>query len=102
MKKLLSSLVVLLLLVSCCLIAAFPTSASDINYEDFDIIDGVLLEYVGPGGDVVVPAVDGDGNLVTRIDIKAFYGNTDVTSVVVLKNKRKKISKNFIIENKTF
>ena len=72
MKKLLASVITLLLLVSCCLIAAFPTSATDINYDDFDIIDGVLLEYVGPGGDVVVPAVDEDGNPVTRIDTKAF------------------------------
>lgn len=83
MKKLLSSLVVLLLLVSCCLIAAFPTSASDINYEDFDIIDGVLLEYVGPGGDVVIPSVDADGNPVTHIDSRAFWKNKDVTRVVI-------------------
>lgn len=83
MKKLFSSAITLLLLMSCCLIAAFPTSATDINYDDFDIIEGVLIEYVGPGGDVVVPAVDEDGNPVTRIDSKAFYGNTDVTSVVV-------------------
>jgi len=83
MKKLLSSLVVLLLLVSCCLIAAFPTSASDINYDDFDIIDGVLIEYLGEGGDVVVPSVDADGNPVTHIDSRAFHKNTDRTSVVI-------------------
>ena len=83
MKKLLSSLVVLLLLVSCCLIAAFPTSATDINYDDFDIIDGVLIEYLGEGGDVVVPSVDADGNPVTHIDSRAFRQNTDITSVVI-------------------
>lgn len=83
MKKSISYMIVILILIINCLIAAFPTSATDINYDDFDIIDGVLLEYVGPGGDVVVPAVDEDGNPVTRIDTKAFYGNTDVTSVVV-------------------
>ncbi len=83
MKKLFASVITLLLLVSCCLIAAFPTSATDINYDDFDIIDGVLLEYEGEGGDVVIPAADEEGNPVTRIDSKAFHGNTDVTSVVV-------------------
>lgn len=83
MKKLISSLVVLLLLVSCCLIAAFPTSASDINYDDFDIFDGVLIEYKGEGGDVVVPSVDADGYPITHIDSRAFWKNTSVTSVVV-------------------
>ncbi len=83
MKKLLSGLFVLLLLVSCCLIAAFPTSASDINYDDFYIIDGVLIEYIGEGGDVVVPSVDADGYPVTHIDSRAFWKNTDVTSVVI-------------------
>ena len=83
MKKLLSSLVVLLLLVSCCLIAAFPTSATDINYDDFDIIDGVLIEYLGAGGDVVIPSVDADGNPITHIDSRAFWKNTSVTSVVI-------------------
>lgn len=83
MKKLISSVIILLLLMSCCLIAAFPTSATDINYDDFDIIEGSLIEYVGPGGDVVVPAVDEEGNPVTRIDSRAFYGNTNVTSVVI-------------------
>ena len=83
MKKLLSSLIVLLLLVGCCLIAAFPTSASDINYDDWDIIDGVVIEYIGEGGDVVVPSVDVDGNPITHIDSRAFKQNKDITSVVV-------------------
>ena len=83
MKKLLTSLIVLLLLVGCCLIAAFPTSASDINYDDWDIIDGVIIEYIGAGGDVVVPSVDADGNPITHIDSRAFRSNTDITSVVI-------------------
>jgi len=74
---------VLLLLVSCCLIAAFPTSATDINFDDFDIIDGVIIEYLGEGGDVVVPSIDADGNPVTHIDSRAFRQNTDVTSVII-------------------
>ena len=83
MKKFLTSIVVLLLLVSCCLIAAFPTSASDVNYEDWDIIDGVILEYLGEDPDVVVPAVDEDGNPITRIDSRAFLKNTNIQSVVI-------------------
>lgn len=84
MKKLLSSLVVLLLLISCCLIAAFPTSASDINYDDFDIIDGILLEYIGEGvEEIVIPSVDVNGDPVTQIAERAFNGNTEITSVVI-------------------
>ncbi len=84
MKKLLASVVVLLLLVSCCLISAFPTSASDINYEDFWISeDGIIVEYLGAGGDVIVPSYDADGNPITGIDTRAFADNMDVTSVVI-------------------
>ena len=83
MKKILTSFIVLLLLVSCCLIAAFPTSASDVNYDDWDIIDGVILEYLGTDPDVVVPAVDEDGNPITRIDSRAFLKNTNIQSVVI-------------------
>ena len=83
MKKLLASLITLILLVSCCLIAAFPTSAVDVNYDDFDIVDGVIIEYLGAGGEVVIPSYDADGNEVTKIDTRAFYGNTDVTAVYI-------------------
>lgn len=84
MKKLLASLVVMLLLVSCCLISAFPTSAVDINYDDFWISeDGIIVEYLGAGGDVVVPSVDADGNPITGIDTRAFAMNADITSVVI-------------------
>ena len=83
MKKILTSFIVLLLLVSCCLIAAFPTSASDINYEDWDIIDGSILEYLGEDENVVVPAVDQDGNPITRIFSRAFITNINVREVVI-------------------
>lgn len=83
MKKLLASLITLILLVSCCLIAAFPTSAVDVNYDDFDIVDGVIIEYLGAGGEVVIPSYDADGKEITKIDNRAFYGNTDVTAVYV-------------------
>lgn len=82
-KKLLASVIILLLLLSVCLIAAFPASAADVNYDDFEIYDGVLVEYIGPGGAVEIPSVDREGNPVTHIDTRAFYGNTDVTSVVI-------------------
>ena len=83
MKKILASVITLILLLSCCLIAAFPTSAADVNYDDFEIVDGLLVEYLGSDSEVVVPSVDRDGNPVTAIDNKAFWGNTDITSVVI-------------------
>ncbi|MBQ8110035.1 MAG: leucine-rich repeat protein [Clostridia bacterium] len=45
--------------------------------EDFYIVDGVLLKYIGQGGDVVIP----DG--VTSIAKEAFYGFETINSVVV-------------------
>lgn len=83
MKKALIGLIVVLILTMSCMFAAFPASASDINYEDFEIIDGVLIEYIGEGGDVVIPSTDADGNPVTWVDSRAFYGCTELTSVVV-------------------
>lgn len=83
MKKILSIFTMLFLLVSCCLIAAFPTSAVDVNYDDFDISDGMIIEYIGEGGDVVIPSVDADGNKITAIDKRAFFGNDTVTAVYI-------------------
>ena len=83
MKKLQASVITLLLLLSVCLIAAFPTSAADVNYDDFEIYDGVLVEYIGEDSEVVVPSVDRDGNPVTHIDSRAFRDNKTITSVVV-------------------
>ena len=83
MKKLLSALVLIAVLMSACFVGAMPASAAKINYDDFDIYDGILVEYLGPGGDVVIPSKDADGNPVTEIDSKAFYENNDITSVVI-------------------
>ncbi len=84
MKKLLSSLIVLLLLVACCLIAAFPASASDVNYDDYFIVDGMIIEYTGETeAEIVVPSVDADGNPIVRIDSRAFRNHTELTSVVI-------------------
>lgn len=45
--------------------------------DDFIIENGVLIKYVGPGGDVVLP----EG--ITRISDNAFRSNQTVTSVVM-------------------
>ncbi len=83
MKKIISSLVLIAVLLSACFIGAMPASAAAINYDDFDIYDGILVEYLGDGGDVVIPSVDADGNPVTEIDSRAFHNNEDITSVVI-------------------
>lgn len=44
---------------------------------DFEIVDDVLIEYTGDGGDVVIPAG------VTAIGDCAFLGCTGLTSVVI-------------------
>jgi hypothetical protein len=46
------------------------------NTDDFEIKNGVLTKYVGPGGDVVIP----EG--VTAIGDKAFQGGAILTDVV--------------------
>ena len=83
MKKLLSMLVIICVLISACLVGAMPASAAEINYDDFDIYDGILVEYIGEGGDVVIPAKDADGNPVTEIDSRAFQDNDTITSVKI-------------------
>ena len=83
MKKLLSMLVIICVLISACLVGAMPASAAEINYDDFDIYDGILVEYLGEGGDVVIPAKDADGNPVTEIDARAFMDNDTITSVKI-------------------
>ena len=83
MKKLLSALVLIAVLMSACFVGAMPAAAAEINYDDFDIYDGILVEYLGPGGDVVIPSKDADGNPITEIDSRAFRDNDDITSVVI-------------------
>ncbi len=85
MKKLLASAVVLVLLISSCLIAAFPTAATElnVNYDDYDIIDGVILEYFGSDAELIVPSVAADGTPITKIDSRAFHGNENLTKVYI-------------------
>jgi len=62
-----------LALVMC--LGLVPTAA--LAAEEFKIVDGVLVKYYGPGGDVVIP----DG--VTKIDDQAFWQARNLTSVVI-------------------
>ena len=45
--------------------------------NDFDIVNGILIKYKGPGGDVVVP----EG--VTSIWTGAFYGCSSLKSITL-------------------
>ena len=81
MKKLLALLAVLALVLSASVmgIGTVASAAEESPLADFMIFDGVLEEYIGAGGDVVIPASAG----ITEIAASAFYGNKDVTSVVI-------------------
>ena len=81
MKKLLSILAVLAIVSTCCImgfgtVLAAPAESSP---DDFLVFDGVLEEYVGEGGDVVIPASLG----VKEIAADSFYKNLDITSIVI-------------------
>ena len=47
--------------------------------SDFVVVDGVLVEYRGAGGDVVIPGDLG----ITEIGKEAFRENGTLTSVVI-------------------
>ena len=86
MKKLLALVACLSLLLSCCIVGIGAT-ASAATYEaspeaDFIAFDGVLEEYVGPGGDVVIPA-EINGEAIREIAANAFANNTDISTVVI-------------------
>lgn len=71
-KRLFGGLLALALIATLLPTAALAALASE---KEFVIEDGVLLQYTGPGGDIVIP----DG--VTRIDGWAFYNCSSVSSV---------------------
>lgn len=81
MKKLLALLAVLALVLSASVmgVGTVASAAEESPLADFMIFDGVLEEYIGAGGEVVIPASAG----ITEIAASAFYGNEDVTSVVI-------------------
>ena len=81
MKKLLSILAVLAIVLTCCIMGigtAFAAPAESAE-EDFLAFDGVLEEYIGAGGDVVIPASLG----IKEIAARSFYDNSDITSLVI-------------------
>lgn len=45
--------------------------------KEFIVEDGMIMEYVGPGGEVVIPQD------VTDIFFEAFYGSANITSVTI-------------------
>ena len=81
MKKVLSLLAVLAIVLTCSMmgIGTVASAAVESPEEDFLVYDGVLEEYVGPGGDVVIPASLG----VTEIAAQSFHNNLDITSIVI-------------------
>ncbi len=81
MKKLLSILAVLAMILSCAIIGigTVASAAEESSEEDFIVFDGVLEEYVGEGGDVVIPASLG----IKEIAEAACQNNSDITSLVI-------------------
>ncbi len=81
MKKFLSLLAVLALVLSCTVmgIGTVASAAEESPEEDFLVYDGMLEEYVGAGGDVVIPASLG----IVEIGERAFYENEDIVSLVI-------------------
>ena len=49
----------------------------NVNLDDFEIEDGVLVEYKGSGGDVTIP------NGITAIDVSAFADCTELKSITI-------------------
>lgn len=84
MKKLLSLVICLALLLSAT-IMGIGTQASALEASpegDFIAFDGVLEEYIGPGGVVVIPATI-EGERITEIAAQAFMANSDIEEVYI-------------------
>lgn len=81
MKKLLSLIAVLALVLSCTVmgIGTVASAAEESSPDDFIVFEGLLEEYVGEGGDVVIPASLG----VVEIADRVFYKNEDIVSIVI-------------------
>ncbi len=87
MKKLLSLLVCLSIMLSCVVKGIGAATAYAAKYEpspegDFIAFDGVIEEYIGPGGDVVIPA-EIDGVPTVEIAMDSFINYSDITGVVI-------------------
>ena len=77
MKKIIATVIIFAVLVSACIFGGASVSAA--SAEDFFVYDGVLVEYVGNGGDVVIP----DNLGIKEIGEKAFYNCSSLTSVTI-------------------
>ena len=78
MRRILAVFLTIVILLTTCVMGATAVSAASSN-EDFFVYDGVLVEYVGNGGDVVIP-----NNLgIKEIGEKAFFDNTSIKSVII-------------------
>lgn len=86
MKKLLVLLTVLAIMLSTCIMGIGATaSAAQLELSpdgDFVAFDGIIEEYIGPGGTVVVPSVI-DGEPITEIASYAFANNADISEVYI-------------------
>ena len=86
MKKFLLFVAVFSLLISSCTVGlgAVVSAANNEPSPEVDFIafDGVLEEYIGPGGDVVIPA-EIDGEAIREIAANAFANNLDISTVVI-------------------
>ena len=68
---------VLAMLIAVTMVLITVPTVTNAAESDFTIKDGVLVEYSGTGGEVVIP------NGVTKIGSLVFYDRTDITSVVI-------------------
>ena len=59
------------------------TFMRNILINGFVISNGVVIDYIGSGGEIVVPDNDGEGNDITAIGDEVFKGNTTITSVTI-------------------
>lgn len=84
MKKLLVLLTVLSIMLSTCIMGIGTTaSALETSPEaDFIAFDGVIEEYIGPGGTVVIPS-EIEGEKITEIAAYAFANNSDISEVYI-------------------
>lgn len=84
MKKLLVLLTVLSIMLSTCIMGIGATaSALETSPEaDFIAFDGIIEEYIGPGGTVVIPS-EIEGEKITEIAAYAFANNQDINEVYI-------------------
>ncbi len=82
MKKLLSFLIVIAVMLGTCImgIGSAALAVETSPETDFIAFDGVIEEYIGPGGKVVVPSVI-EGEPIIEIAAYAFANNSDIEEV---------------------